>query len=263
MSKPFTLCKKISINFFILCILLIPFINKIDAHPIHGDEIGWLLSTKFFTLFFIDHDISNEQWKKAFSYDQPPVGRYIIGFALTIAGYGNNLKELDNLTWDYTKSEDWNKKYGTMPSDDILYVGRLTMALFGSFTCFLIYWIGKKIFEPRVGIIASLLLAFNPGILLWSPRVMTDALLLFFLTANLSLLIIFYKNFLKRNYKKTLFFAIAIGINTFLAAGTKLNGSLAGLIFTGFCIFILLIRILQQKLCLWLSKFPVKNKSGK
>jgi len=253
MSKATPLYKEIIINILLIILLLIPFINKINEHSLHGDEIGWLYSTKFFTLLFIEHDINNKQFKDVFSYDQPPVGRYIIGLALTISGYGDRIKELKDLRWDYSKSEAWNRLHGVMPQDDILYIGRLTMALFGAFTCFLIYWIGKKIFSRTTGIIASFLLVFTPEMLLWCPRIKTDAPLIFFLTANVALMIFFYHFLIEKKTKKTLPLAILIGINIFLSVGVKLNGSLAGLTFIAFCIYIILIKILRHKLSPTLS----------
>lgn len=246
--KPFKLLKEIIIWGIIFFILLIPFVKKIEFQGFHGDENYWLRSSKYFKLFFIDKDIHNKQWEGYLAYDQPPVGKYIIGLALSIAGHGDKIKALDDMRyWNFDKDYNWNVDNGAMPPKEILYVARLTMAILGSLTCLLIYWIGKKIFSARTGLIAALLLAYNPLMLSCSRKAMTDAPLLFFLTTNIVLTMFFYQALLKQKLLRTFVFAVLIGINIALATGTKLNGSLTAIIFVSFCILVALIKANQCK----------------
>jgi hypothetical protein len=223
-----------------LPIILMPFVSKLQFQRFHGDESYWLRSTKCFKLFFIDKDLHSRQWE---NLKIEPVGKYIIGLTLYIAGYGDRIDELSRMwRWNWRKDFNWNVVRGRVPPKETVYVARLAMALFGSFTCLLIYWIGRILWGVKAGIISSLLLAYNPLMLVCSRRAMTDAPLLFFLTSNIILVIYFYRSLLKQKLLRTFVFAVLIGINSALAAGTKLNGGLAGLIFSGFCIFVVLIK---------------------
>jgi hypothetical protein len=215
-------------------------VRKLDLHRFHGDENYWLCSSKNFKLFFIDRDFNNEEWSTC---KIEPVGKYIIGLALSIAGYGERIEELSKMKpWDHLKDYTWNVAHRRMPPSELLSVARFTMALLGSLTCMMIYWIGRTIFSMKAGIVASLLLAYNPLMLLCCRRAMTDAPLLFFLTTNTILVIYFYRSLVKQRLLRTLIVTTLIGTNCALATGTKLNGGLAGIIFTLFCIYLVLIK---------------------
>ncbi len=243
--KSFNLLKDITVVIIILPIILMPFVWKLEFYDCYGDENYWLSTSKCFKLFFIDKDFHNWRLKKS---KIEPVGKYIIGLALSIAGYGDRIDELSRMKrWNSRKDYSWNLAHGRVPPKEILYIARLTMALFGSLTCMLIYWIGRMIFCVKAGIIASLLLAYNPLMWFCSRRAMTDAPLLFFLTANIILVIYFYQSLLKRKLLRTFVFTVLIGINIAIATGTKFNGGLAGLILAIFYILLVLIKNGQFK----------------
>lgn len=270
-NKPSIPLKEVVVGIIVFCLILIPFLNGgvlkfiqklsvpdypfLDYQRFHGDENHWLHSSKYFKLLFMDRDISNKQWQEPEAYDQPPVGKYIIGLALFVAGEGDEIEELEKMSvWDFSKNYSWNVANGTIPPPKLLSTARLTMALFGIFTCLLLYYIGKEVFSVRTGIIASLLLAYNPLMLSWSRRAMTDALLLFFLMTNVVLMMFFYKSFLKEKSRKSFVFAALIGMNVAFASGTKLNGALTGIIFASFCIFVVLMKIIQYKFLQHINK---------
>ncbi len=252
-TKCFNLLKQTVIYAGIFCILLMPFLKGIRSKYLHGDEVFWLNSSIYFKLLFIDKDIGDSRWKAVRAYDQPPVGKYIIGLILYIAGYGDKIDTLGKVgKWHFHKNYNWNMNYAVkglkeIPLKEILYVVRLTLAIIGSFACLLLYWIGKKLFGIKAGLIAAFLLAYNPIMLSWSTRVMTDGLLLFFLISNVALIVVFYSSFLERKLLKTFIFAGMIGVNIALAAGTKLNGGLAAAVFFIFCMLIVIIKTMQLK----------------
>lgn len=242
--RPSNWAKEIGIGLILFTVILIPFINKLESNPFHPDESHWIHTVKYFKLFFIDRDFHNDQWMEYFAYDQPPVGRYIIGLALVIPGYGKNLEKSSKMSvWDFSKDYSWNESHGALPPKDVLYVARLPMAILGALTCFLMYWVAKPIFSRRAGIIAALLLAYNPLMLRCSQRAMPDAALIFFLAANVVLTTYFYSSLVEQKLHRTLVFAAFIGITIALAAGTKLNGGIAGIIFAVFCTVLILIKI--------------------
>lgn len=221
----------------------------LDLELFHGDENHWLINShKYFKLLFIYKNVSSKQWGKFSAYDQPPVGKYVMGLALFIAGDKDEIQELEQMnSWDFSKDYDWNVANGAIPPMKLLHAARLTMAILGIFTCLLIYYIGRSIFGLKTGIIASLLLAYNPLMVSCSRRAMPDALFLFFVTANIALIMFFYRSFLKQELQKTVVFAALIGINIALASATKLNGAITGVIFVFFCILILFTKTIQYK----------------
>ena len=82
-----------SINFLtvVLAVLLFTRIltlySTIDIAPKHIDENAWMHSTYFYHLFFQERDFFNEDWHNFISYEQPPVGKYILGFALHVSNH--------------------------------------------------------------------------------------------------------------------------------------------------------------------------------
>lgn len=180
----FHLFKEIAIGLILIIVVLMPFLSNLGSRRFHGDESHWLHSTKYFKLFFIDRDFGNRQWQEGLAFDQPPVGKYILGFALLLAGYGSRIEELANMNlWEFSRGREWNVSQGRIPPKEMLLVGRYAMAIMGSLACLLLYCVGRMIFNMRVGLMAALLLAFNPLMLLCSQRAMTDAPLIFFFTA--------------------------------------------------------------------------------
>ena len=84
-SNFFNVVKESGIIIILFTLIVIPFVRKLDLHSFHGDENYWLRSSKNFKLLFIDRDFNNEEWSTC---KIEPVGKYIIGLALSIAGYG-------------------------------------------------------------------------------------------------------------------------------------------------------------------------------
>lgn len=244
----FCLLKEVAIVFILSIIILIPFLYNLESRSFHGDENLWLRDTTYFKLFFINKDLRNKHWMASPAIDQPPIGKYVIGFALLLAGYRSRLDELALMEpWNFSKDYNWNVLHGGMPPKEILLVGRYTMAIIGSVACLLLYCFGRMIFNIRVGTIAAILLAFNPLMLLCSQRVMSDAPLIFFLIANTLLIMFFYNFILKQKSRKTLFISGLIGLTIALATGTKLNGGLTGIVFLAFCIYLIIIKVWQYK----------------
>lgn len=265
-NKSLNILKEVVIVLVLFSIILIPFLTDsglhryflkltgsnctfLDLKEFHGDENHWLInSNRYFKLFFIDKALNSKQWKEFSAYDQPPVGKYIIGLILFIAGDKDEIKQLEHTSlWDFSKSLDWNITNGNIPPERLLSIVRLTMALFGAFTCLLIYYVGRQVFSLKTGIIASLLLAYNPLMVTYSRRAMVDAPLLFFLTANVILIIFFYRAFLQQKSFNAFVFAALIGINAALAVGVKLYGGLAIVIFVIFCLLLIIITSISRQ----------------
>jgi|GEM_PF-1801540 len=211
--------------------LLAFFIIDADAVLTHPDESQWIYMGRFFWTFFIDKDIENPEWHEYHGITQPPLGKYIIGFALYASGHK---RDEIRPPWQFGKSPDWNIKHGRFPRPDHLRVVRLTMAIFGGLVGVVFYFIGRRIYGIRAGFAACLLWALNPLASRYSRWAMTDAPLLFFLFSTLLINLHLVSHFCRKrpiSYFKTLGLSCLAGVSLFLAAGTKLNGGLAGLAF--------------------------------
>ena len=239
--------KETIVTFALFGVILAPFMSRLDSQSFHGDENYWLRSSKYFKLFFLDLDTRSREWGEYFAYDSMPVGRYIIGFVLSISGHKDKFKELGEMKeWDFSRDYRWNAAAGATPPKGVLYPARLAMAIFGCISCMLVYWLGKIALGLRFGVIATLLLAYNPLMLTCSRRAMVDAPLLCFLTANIVLMMFFYQYLQQKSLRRTFIFAAAIGVNIALAAGTKFNGCLTGVIFLAFCMLALILRFKRR-----------------
>ncbi len=224
----------------LVMLIVIPFIRNVDLNPFHGDEAYWLRSSIHYKLFFRDGAIESKEFK---SCRNESVGKYIIGLVLDVAGYGERINELSRIEpWIFQQGYDWNVANQRMPAAELLSVARFAMALLGSLTCILIYWIGRTVFSMKAGIIASLLLAYNPLMLLCCKRAMVDAPLLLFMTATVVLSIYFYRSLMAQRRLRTLILAAVIGINCALALGTKLNGGLSIFFVALFCMHLIAIK---------------------
>src|SRR4030042_127909 len=125
-NKRFNVLKEIVAVIVISYIISIPFLTNgsvlkylkklgisscpyLDFTQFHGDENYWLRNTKYFKLFYMDQAITSEEWKNFDAYDQPPVGKYIIGLALFVAGQKDKIQELQRMNnWNFGTSYTWN-----------------------------------------------------------------------------------------------------------------------------------------------------------
>ena len=82
-----------SINFLTVFLAVLLFVRMhalyttIDSARKNIDESYWMHSTYFYHLFFQERDFFNKDWYNFISYDQPPVGKYILGFALDVSNH--------------------------------------------------------------------------------------------------------------------------------------------------------------------------------
>ena len=228
--RVFTFCETLLI-FALLIFLFSRFLLNVDAVPFDPDESEWVHMGKFFWIFFIDKDFENPEWHEYFALTQPPVVKYLIGFALYASGHK---KDEIRLGWNFGKSYHWNITHGRFPRQDHLRVARLTMGIFGGLVGVVFYFIGRKVCHLWAGLIACLLWALNPSALLFTRRAVRDGPLLFFLFSTLLINLWLVSHFCRNrpiSYFKTLGLSFLAGISLFLAAGTKLNGGLGGLAF--------------------------------
>jgi hypothetical protein len=227
----------------LLCFLLFPqFFKSIQDSPFHGDESHWThFGAKYFDLFFLQRAFDDVNWHTKMGVDQPQIGRYLVGMSLWLSG-GEPLleKAYHSRVYDFGKSRDWNLKHDRISSMDIIAPVRSMMAVFGFCTCLLLYFIGARLVNPESGFLAGILLGFNPLLLLQSRRAMTDAPLLFFMTAVVTLLPALLYCYRQKHDFSLYSLCCLMGIMIGCAAGVKLNGGLIGIIFAAWIVLLAL-----------------------
>jgi len=225
----------------LLVFILAPlFFKDIETTQFHGDESWWThCGAEYFNLFFLERDFDNNKWHSYMGMDQPQIGRYFIGISLWGTGGIPLLeKAYKQPIYNFAESKQWNEDHGTVTPMEILLPVRLMMAAFGLCGCLLIYYIGSRAFSPEVGFLSGLLLGFNPLLLLYSRRAMTDAPLFFFMTAVVALLPALLHCY-RWNRRAALYgICCLVGILSGVAAGVKLNGGIIGLIFASWMVLL-------------------------
>ena len=233
----------------LLCFLAFPLYSNIQSTKFHTDETYWLLASKQFKLFLYDEssiwtvgDAGDVGWNMMLLYDHPPVAKLL--FIKTAEFLGEKIEDIDLEFWDFSKDEQYNLQRKVIPSIEILLPYRYAAAFFGLMTCLLVFMIGTKISNTYTGIIAATIMAYNPLMIRCSTRVMADTFLLFFICATAYTMIMYYESLRNRRYIKSLLISVIIGIVAAIATGTKLNGIVAYMLFTTFCLLCFIVRFL-------------------
>jgi MFS family permease len=218
-----------------LYLIAAPFFLNIAEKPLNLDENSYLRSTRYFKLFFIDRDLNHPLWAHFRSYDQPPIAKYIYGFSVLVMGYAEAYPVLANLKeWVIEKDYAWNKKNGRVASGEIGYMLRYIGAVCGFAMCLLLYWIGRTVFNRRVGVLAAFLVAYNPIMVKYTKEVTSNPILNLFLLVGVVLLIKYEQAFRAQKKKQIFGYAGCLGFLVAIATATKFNG---GLIFIWFVLF--------------------------
>ena len=230
-------CQKILAPLILVVILAFPFFHDIESNPFHGDENLWLHhGAKYFSLFFIEKDFDNPDWFSCWGFDQPNIGRLLMGFSLWLGG---GVERLDH----YITMNMWDFEGNYNPPMEIDKLGRYFMALFGLLSCLVTYFIGCLIAGQSVGFISAILLGFSPLVLVCSRRTMSDAPLLFFMTLTVLLTMLLFHSLKHTQTKRSFVFALLIGLSVGMAAGVKLNGALSGIFFAVALIYYAIVRL--------------------
>ncbi len=98
-------------------------------------------------------------------------------------------------------------------------LGRLVTLIFSLGTILIVYLIGKKMYNPRVGLIASLFLIFSPEHNKYSHYLMPDSPMLFFLVSSFLFIWLIYVKGERKHY-------ILAGLLAGLAMATKYGGQM-------------------------------------
>jgi len=90
------------------------------------------------------------------------------------------------------------------------FLTKLIVPIFGTATVFLVYCLGKEIFNKKVGLISSAIFSFVPVHVIYSGKILNDVVVTFFIALAF---LLFWKGFEKGDKKSKILFGIVIGIS--------------------------------------------------
>jgi len=86
---------------------------------------------------------------------------------------------------------------------------KFLLPLVGTLTIFLVYLLGKEMFNKKIGIISAAIISFVPIHIIYSGKILNDVFVTFFITLSF---LFFWKGFDKGNEKYKIFWGITLGI---------------------------------------------------
>jgi hypothetical protein len=160
-------------------ILSAVFYAGITLAPFTPDESSWI-STSYLLELFVQRDFAAPAWTKpTLTTDQPPLVRYIVGLGRRMGGYGPD--DL-NKGWNFSSDQATNEAAGSMPSPDLLWWSRLSMAILSVFCGLALYSLVGSSAGRLAGNAATLLFVSNAYLRTMLPRAMGEPALLTFVT---------------------------------------------------------------------------------
>ncbi|HWV22867.1 MAG TPA: glycosyltransferase family 39 protein, partial [Thermomicrobiales bacterium] len=159
------------------------FFGAVDSRPMHRDEARWIHRAVYIReLLHPFSDYWNEQtWiEQGGTLDeryrlraQPPMGSYVMGLGFLLQG-----KLLPNIGfWNMDQDDAWNAEHGNEPSPDQITTGRRTSAAVSVLTVLAIYLVVTRLTNVVGGVVAGLMLAFNPLMIYLATFAGSDAVL--------------------------------------------------------------------------------------
>lgn len=148
--------------------------------PFHPDEQTYLFMSGDVERFFSNP--SSLYWQPTQATDlrqkyrlrDAPLTRWLIGIGRQIAR-----QPTPQVDWDWGKDWDTNRANGALPAQDVLLVGRLSVAFLFPLSLWLMFAIAKSIGSDLSGWAAMVILAGNGLVLLHTRRAMAESALLF------------------------------------------------------------------------------------
>jgi hypothetical protein len=194
-----------------------------ETVPFHGDESEWISAGRYFRFVFLDRDVTSQVWRSSWlNRDQPPLGRYIIGGIVWASGTD---PDRVNRTYAWERDYETNLREGRVPDPSILKPVRQTMALVGAASIVLLFVAGRLVAGTVVGAVAGLVATMSPLLQSYFVQARTEALLAFFSTMALVVLLAFARRY--QHYGGLAGVGWWVGPILGLALATKLTAALA------------------------------------
>jgi len=183
------------------------------------DESAYFSQTYYADLL-LSGDLRNAAWLEYPAYDLPPLPKYLIGSALALGGYKRPGPDAARRWYRNTSSR--------FESPGALDAARVPSAILGAIGCVAVYALGLQLRDVKTGVLAALLLMFNPLYGVHARRAMSDVPAEAFILVALALGLSAWRRALEgRVTPSTWSLAVNAGVSAGLAALCKLNGALA------------------------------------
>ncbi|HSG32293.1 MAG TPA: hypothetical protein VLB82_12210 [Thermodesulfobacteriota bacterium] len=227
-----TIKKYIKYLEYLLIILITSYLylSNIELIKFHPDESQWITTSIYFDAL-IDGNTQSEIWEPGYwTLTQPPVTRYIIGFARKLSGFGTD--QINN-PWNFSLDRQTNIAQGALPKPELLKTARTPMTVMAVLSIFLLFYIARKYFGVLSAYILFILLISNNYLAIHLTRALSESALLFFIIVVTILIyiasriLISENNPIRENKTRLIFLLIimtSIGVIIGITGGIKLNG---------------------------------------
>lgn len=222
----------------LLFVIAIVFLERQPADRFHVDEAHKISESHYFHRLR-QGELRHPEWQSDFyARINPPIGKYLMGGLMQVQGEAEQDGHLQDLFEQHWQQPEVLQSHIT-PVE--LAAARRSVMLFAAGCVVLMYLTGRLIASRWVGVIAAALLLGHPMFVRYGSLALTDVLLLFFMSAIVPLLICILSatttnstdivNQSRSSLWRNPFTEILLPTLLLLgAAGTKLNGGLASLL---------------------------------
>jgi len=197
--------------------------HKITLPVYDSDEVSWIFTGYYFNLYFLRFDLFHPDWNDYEAFDQPPLGKYIIGAALHLKGY--TIDSLEPKRFLNSIPLVNHQKYFDLVTPKVpnprvvIPLLRSVIFIFALSSLLLIYVSIRISYGFFPAMISTAFIISNPIFGTVSTRILGDPILLLFF----ALFILFCTLYLKS--QNTIYIILAFIVSS-LAFSTKLNGIL-------------------------------------
>jgi 4-amino-4-deoxy-L-arabinose transferase-like glycosyltransferase len=168
---PFFIILGLLTSFYLWGVMTVPFHPDESTQLYMSGDLDQLLTNPLDLTFNpnVQGDI-----KQHYRLIDAPLTRYILGFGRTIGGFPALPAD-----WDWSKTWNENVQIGALPSEDLLYTGRLAISLLLPLALLFLYLTGKQLEGGMTGLLAALFLGLSALVLLHGRRAMAEGALIF------------------------------------------------------------------------------------
>jgi 4-amino-4-deoxy-L-arabinose transferase-like glycosyltransferase len=217
---------------------------RLGAEPHFVDESAFY-SQSFYADLLLEGRRDDPAWLDYGAYDLPPLPKYLIGLSLRIGGYR---RPGPASAWEWYRNT--SRRFETA---DSLVAARVPSVLFGALGCMAIFAVGSMAFGRTAGLVAAVLLMISPLYRTHARRAMSDvpaeACILLAMAFGLAAWIRWVDG--KGGWRAWISMTVGAGVCAGLAALSKLNGALAGMILGAW----MFLGILNERV-------PIRSKRG-
>jgi hypothetical protein len=231
----------------VLMVLMFAFFNKMVTNPFYTDESYWISTSAFFE-DWITLDTKKDSWQINFmTLAGPNLPKYFIAVSRLAGGF--QPKDL-NRTYNYTANNAENGAEGRIPSNDLLLISRIPMAILSVLTGFLMYVLLRKLLNRAFAIVWLIFYIQNLALMQILPMAMSEAPLLFFSFLSLIFILLgqkywvsFHQNGQLSGDKNKYYSCFAsAGVSAGLAASSKIHAFLFVITF-GIILFFIIFNL--------------------